>query len=890
MLKKWLLPSQKKETTLPNLVTDRDLHSVQEDTLVIVLGKKSEVISCSGQLSFELLAQTESTTLADYLYLPTPLLNNYPLSWSNQPVDLCLKSQKNTPIYTRGWLKKTNIGWRLTLIDISDLVIPKKNQEKKIQLFSQLLNAAEKIQSSKNLTNTTRDSLEKLSLNLNIPSLAIVLTDSTDLFIYQYYYRHDSDIYWCSEKKLKSILKLNNESAPSIIKNTHEEIWAIPYTQAGEIKAWLVCGYYNAKQKAPYLNSADWIQLTAQIIVPLLQKIKIEQQHTAINRHHVLQNLQNLGWWEYDAQQELIYLAPNLCKRLNLTEDQPIPLEKWLTLLAPADKEEFQVRLIDVISRETPLDQKLRLFINNKYYWYQCYLQPSTSDEQSGVIGSLLEIQDLEHQKQVAEAANTRLTSLVASAPAIIYLLHYDNGSLTPSFISESSLSVLGWQPEQLEDSGISELVHPDDHDIYFERTRDLLALGVISSRYRLRDNQGNYHWMLDEAKLLRDPLGIPQEVIGLYIDVTDTNVAIENLRDSEERYRVLVEDSPAIICRYQPDLTITFANKKFTQLLDISSLDCQHINLTHYLSEEQLSILNEQLITLNPDSPITDIELCLHIPNQDPIWVVWAQRGMFDEFGSLYEIQAVGRDNTEVYTTRLQLYQSAKMATLGEMATTLTHEINQPLNVMRIALANLLRKIEMNKYDTDYIKKKLIRIEEQIVRVSRIIEHMRVYGRRSELKQIPFNPHNAIEGALSLTRDTLENSGIIIRLISIPLPFVLGHIDQLEQVLINLIVNAKDAMVDNIPSDNTPLLIIRTLINDETIIIEVEDNGGGIPAHQLPKLFDSFFTTKESGHGTGLGLSVSQSILQQMGGELTVKNTTFGALFSIFIPINSNT
>ena len=97
------------------------------------------------------------------------------------------------------------------------------------------------------------------------------------------------------------------------------------------------------------------------------------------------------------------------------------------------------------------------------------------------------------------------------------------------------------------------EWVHPDDREHYFERTRQLLREGSTRRRYRLRDRGGDYHWLLDEAKLLRDDLGLPVEVVGLWLDITEATEAAERVKSSEERYRILVEDSPAMICRYLP-------------------------------------------------------------------------------------------------------------------------------------------------------------------------------------------------------------------------------------------------------------------------------------------------------------------------------------------------
>ncbi|MCE6981760.1 PAS domain-containing sensor histidine kinase, partial [Pseudomonas frederiksbergensis] len=181
---------------------------------------------------------------------------------------------------------------------------------------------------------------------------------------------------------------------------------------------------------------------------------------------------------------------------------------------------------------------------------------------------------------------------------------------------------------------------------------------------------------------------------------------------------------------------------------------------------------------------------ICLQLPGREHAWWVWSDRGLFDEHGQLQEVQAVGRDNTQVRRSQQQLLQSAKMATLGEMATGLAHEIKQPLNVMRMAVVNALKHLENGDVQVDYLQDKLKRIDAQVLRASKVVDHMRVFGRRSEVEQQLFAPWQAVEGALSLLADGLRGKGVELRVQPAEHDVqVSGHQDQLEQVLINLLV-----------------------------------------------------------------------------------------------------
>ena len=232
---------------------------------------------------------------------------------------------------------------------------------------------------------------------------------------------------------------------------------------------------------------------------------------------------------------------------------------------------------------------------------------------------------------------------------------------------------------------------------------------------------------------------------------------------------------------------------------------------------------------------------------------------------------------------------QSAKMATLGEMATGLAHEISQPLNVMRLAIVNVLKRLDSGEVQVDFLIDKLNRIDAQVQRAARVVDHMRVFGRRSEAEQHPFNPVDAIAGTLSLLAEELRGKGVELRVSETGFQVqVRGNVDQLEQVLINLMVNARDALLSKCETDGDfkPWISLHTERDEHSVRLWVEDNGGGIDPQLLERIFEPFFTTKPVGVGTGLGLSVSIGIIENMGGTLRASNSAEGARFCIELPI----
>jgi C4-dicarboxylate-specific signal transduction histidine kinase len=208
------------------------------------------------------------------------------------------------------------------------------------------------------------------------------------------------------------------------------------------------------------------------------------------------------------------------------------------------------------------------------------------------------------------------------------------------------------------------------------------------------------------------------------------------------------------------------------------------------------------------------------------------------------------------------------------------------------MAIVNVLKRLGNGDVQIDYLTDKLKRIDAQVQRAARVVDHMRVFGRRSEVEQHPFNPLDAIEGTLSLLSEGLRGKGVELRIKEACFQVqVRGYVDQLEQVLINLMVNARDALLARREADRDfqPWIAVHAECDEHVVRLWVEDNGGGIDPRLLERIFEPFFTTKPVGVGTGLGLSVSYGIIDNMGGRLSVRNGEEGARFCIELPIALN-
>lgn len=226
----------------------------------------------------------------------------------------------------------------------------------------------------------------------------------------------------------------------------------------------------------------------------------------------------------------------------------------------------------------------------------------------------------------------------------------------------------------------------------------------------------------------------------------------------------------------------------------------------------------------------------------------------------------------------------SIKFVSLGEMSAGVAHELNSPLTAIVGNAQLLLRETPPSDPHYQLIKD----INNCGMRCQRIIQNLLTFSRQEEYTFEPVQINDVVESALSLIQYQVEKSKIkLTRRLQPDLPPILGNAHSLEQILINLLLNAKDAVEQK---ENAEISIATMIRPENFITVEVRDNGCGIEPGHIPHIFDPFYTTKKVGKGTGLGLSVSLGIAQSHGGIIDVESSPGeGSCFSLILPINKD-
>src|SRR5437588_26362 len=244
-------------------------------------------------------------------------------------------------------------------------------------------------------------------------------------------------------------------------------------------------------------------------------------------------------------------------------------------------------------------------------------------------------------------------------------------------------------------------------------------------------------------------------------------------------------------------------------------------------------------------------------------------RRAMLHIMGDLRETTAeMQRREQELRDKQEQLVQAGKLATLGELTTGVAHELNNPLNNIGLFVGNAVDLIELAVTEKEQIVGELDHAMQQVSKATEIISHLRTFGRAAPVSREPTSLRDAIERALSLMREQLRLRDIEVTVdLGAEDPVVVGNAIQLEQVFINLLTNARDAVAES-PRKQ---IRIAAAAGGGAVEVSLAGSGHGIPPGLERRIFDPFFTTKEVGKGTGLGLSITYGIINEHGGTISV-------------------
>ncbi|MEN6437897.1 MAG: PAS domain S-box protein [Syntrophobacter sp.] len=407
-----------------------------------------------------------------------------------------------------------------------------------------------------------------------------------------------------------------------------------------------------------------------------------------------------------------------------------------------------------------------------------------------------------------------------------------------------------------------------------------------LSEEMGVTKNGNVSHWICRTSPL-RDSRGNITAVMEMSIDITELKALEEGIRRSEKKYREIFNNIP---------------NPIFVLDRELRIIDCNDM-VTSIYGYEKKEILHEYFRDLfepegsGDSQDIKRSETLNHVRHvtKDGRTIYVNIRISPSEYLGGDAFLVTTSDITQRLMAEQHLIQTSKMATLGEMATGIAHELNQPLSVMKTASSFIIKKIRRSEpLDEQILRTMAEEIDSHVDRASGIINHLREFGRKSEVQKENVDLNEALEKALAMFLQQLKLRAISVEKdLQEDLPPVLANSNRLEQVFINLLINARDAIEDKCEKlhcdDIEKKICLKTCLASGKVQVEVADSGIGIPASLLDKIFEPFFTTKRVGRGTGLGLSISYGILQDYDATIRVEtHENEGANFILRFPTAS--
>ncbi|MGE5187260.1 MAG: PAS domain S-box protein [Acidobacteriota bacterium] len=509
-----------------------------------------------------------------------------------------------------------------------------------------------------------------------------------------------------------------------------------------------------------------------------------------------------------------------------------------------------------------------------------------------GFLSAFRDVTKRIEAERAAGDARRRLEFLLSATSAITYSAKaHDDFAAT--YLSPSVRDVLGWDAADF--TGDSRFwvdnMHPDDREAVDAGLGSLFETGTHSFEYRFRHRDGNYRWLLDNCRLVRDEAGHPVELVGYMIDVTERKQAEDALRRSEAQFRTLIERSPMLILVHRggrivyvnPVAVARLGYERADELVGEAVLELVH-------PEDRESVRERMGRTVSHGSGAPGEA---RMRRRDGSWLYTEGEGMVLDFDGEPATVVIGQDITERRELFARMALADRLLSVGTLAAGVAHEINNPLAYVSSNLELLKRELPLllagqpSNLQRGEIEELLADARDGAARVGSIVRDLRALSRSDDDSAGPVDVASVIASCIKMANNEIRHRARVRASLAGALPAATGNASRLGQVFLNLLVNAAQAIPEGSVDDNE--VRVRAFAGDSgrEVIVEVEDTGAGIPRPLLDRIFDPFFTTKPVGLGTGLGLSISHQIVRSLGGRIEVASEVgVGTTFRVVLPV----
>lgn len=514
-------------------------------------------------------------------------------------------------------------------------------------------------------------------------------------------------------------------------------------------------------------------------------------------------------------------------------------------------------------------------------------IQNNTED-----LEKLIELRthDLRISKEKYRDLSQFLKSILESATQYAIIAMDIEGTIIE--FNKGAEKIFGWEKEEVinKQSIAITLPHdvPGNEKTFLKRS---LTEGISEQEMDRVQKNGSRFPASSSVTAIADPSGEVKGFVEIVRNITLRKALEKELRGTKEFLENIMDSSVDGIVTTDLKGKITYANRAMLEMLGYrrEELLGNHISTLYVRGiQEAWDIMNR----LGADGRIENYEMQVTNKNQEALTILTSDSLLRDEEGKVIGTSGIFKNITEqkrleakLKETQFYLVEASKMRALGELVAGVAHELNNPL----MASQTIFHVILNNLHQDCPNRERLDLIGRCNDRIGKIVNHLREFSRQTESDFQKLDINLPIENALMLTGQQLLNHNITItRKLSAGLPKIIGDSNQLEQVFLNLISNAKDAM-ETISGPKE--LIIQSTLSDEvhspTVVVSFKDTGEGIPEEILGKVLEPFFSTKQVGRGTGLGLSLCFGIVEAHGGRIGITSQVgVGTEVKILLPV----
>jgi two-component system cell cycle sensor histidine kinase/response regulator CckA len=461
-------------------------------------------------------------------------------------------------------------------------------------------------------------------------------------------------------------------------------------------------------------------------------------------------------------------------------------------------------------------------------------------------------------------------------------------------FNSLSYLKVLGYSPEELQASSAFEQIHPDDRERVKRATQEARRTGIGKTlEYRLQHKNGSWLVMESTSSVICNAGGEPEKLVIVNRDVTERKRAEEALRRSEADFRSLVEDAPYGIYRASVTGRLLQVNPALRRMLGYEQeqdLLRKDLATDVFLHNGEYQRLAEQLTRT---VEVKDVEMEWKRQDETPITVRCSGRRINDDHGIPAYFEVFAEDVSEKRVLEKQLRMAQKMEAIGRLSGGIAHDFNNLLGVI-IGYSRVLKKALGAENE---LSEHAVEIEKAGQRAAAMTKQLLAFSRQQVLTPAVLNLNTLVTDMEKMLPRLLGEDIEVSLSLDSELGSVKADQSQIEQVIMNLAVNARDAMPTGgklkIQTANAQLDQAYTRTHPGSrvgnyVLFSVTDTGTGMDPGILAHIFEPFFTTKERGRGTGLGLATVYGIVKQSNGYIWVESAPGqGASFQIYLPLH---